>query len=157
MRAAILIALAAFSSQAWTAGKDDQTVLIRSEDQEMNAAIERAQSTLDEFLKINANPPSGASGFKIKVRIEDSHGTEHMWVTPFKKTEKGFSGVLADDPEYVTSVKNGQVLNFTRRDVTDWGYVQDGKQKGSFTVCVLFKHMPASEVEQYRRDYGFEC
>jgi uncharacterized protein YegJ (DUF2314 family) len=35
--------------------------------------------------------------------------------------------------------------------------VQDGKQKGSYTVCVMFKHMPAADVQRYRRDYGFEC
>ena len=65
--------------------------------------------------------------------------------------------VLADDPETVASVKNGQRLDFARSEVTDWGYVLNGRQKGSFTVCVLFKHMPVSEVDQYRKDYGFEC
>lgn len=51
----------------------------------------------------------------------------------------------------------GDTIPFQRADISDWGYVQDGKQKGSFTVCVLFRRMPSEEVERYRTDYGFEC
>lgn len=138
-------------------GKEDQTVLVASEDQEMNEAIAQARATLDEFLRIKANPPAGASDFKIKVQITDAHGSEHMWVTPFELSGQGFSGVLANEPEYVTSVKNGQTIRFSREDVSDWGYALNGKQKGSFTVCVVFKHLPAHEVEHYRRENGFEC
>ena len=135
----------------------DQMILIQDADAEMNAAIAHAQATLDEFLQVKANPPNGASGFKIKVKISDSHGTEHIWVSPFDQADSGFVGILAGDPEIVRSVSNGQRLTFSRGDVSDWGYVLDGKQKGSFTVCVVFRHMPVAEVEQYRQRYGFEC
>jgi uncharacterized protein YegJ (DUF2314 family) len=96
----LLLSVAAIADQA-----QDQAVLIKTEDAEMIAAIQHAQATLDDFLKLNANPPDGASGFKVKVRITDSHGTEHMWVTPFKQLGSGFTGVLSDEPEYVTNVK----------------------------------------------------
>lgn len=136
---------------------DDQVVMIHSEDAEMNAAIARAQRTLDDFIRIKANPPKGASGFKLKVRITDPHGTEHMWVTPFKKTTHGFVGILADEPEIVRNVVNGQRITFTKEEISDWGYVLNGRQKGSFTVCVVFKHMPREQVQQYRDQYSFEC
>ena len=152
------VALGLLLSLSATAGKvEDKIVLINSEDAEMVAAIQKAKSTLDYFLKLNANRPKGASGFKLKVKITDPHGAEHMWVTPFKQTESGFIGILADEPERVTSVRNGQRIAFKRTDISDWSYVQDGKQKGSFTVCVVFKHMPAAEAQRYRDDYGFEC
>jgi uncharacterized protein YegJ (DUF2314 family) len=151
---AVLLSTAALAS-AGQAG--DSTVLIKTEDAEMQAAIEHAQATLDDFLKLNANAPAGASQFRLKVKVKDSRITEHMWVTPFKQTSTGFVGILADEPEYVKGVTNGQRLTFARADVSDWGYVQDGKQKGSFTVCVLFKNMPADQVKQYREQNGFEC
>ena len=153
MKSFVLFVILAASSTVLA----DSTVLIDSEDTEMSEAIQKAQASLSDFLRIKSNPPKGAHGFKLKVRITDSHGTEHMWVEPFQQTDSGFSGILADEPEYVRSVQNGQTLIFGRDDISDWGYVQDGKQKGSFTVCVLFKHMPASEVEMYKHDYGFEC
>lgn len=137
--------------------KQDQTVMIKGQDSEMKAAIAHAQSTLDEFLRIKANPPVGASDFRLKVKVSDAHGTEHMWVMPFSQIPNGFSGVLADEPDYVKTVKYGQKFSFSREDVSDWGYILNGKQKGSFTVCVSFKHMPKSEADKYRHDYGFEC
>ena len=158
MKAYITFAILLFSLTASAVDKvEDQTVLIQSEDAEMLQAISKAQATLDEFLKINTKPPKGASGFKLKVKITDSYGTEHMWVEPFKQTKSGFVGTLANEPDYVKSVKNGQTITFNRKDISDWGYVLNGKQKGSFTVCVVFKHMPLSEVQKYRDDYGFEC
>jgi uncharacterized protein YegJ (DUF2314 family) len=153
----LVFSLAVFVSLVVVAKTDDRTVFVASEDKEMNAAIEKARSTLDAFLRLKANPPKGASGFKLKVKITDNNGSEHMWVTPFAETAAGFSGTIADEPEIVASVANGREISFTRQDISDWGFVQDGKQKGSFTVCVLLKHIPRAEVDAYRRDYGFEC
>ncbi|MCZ8092695.1 MAG: DUF2314 domain-containing protein [Acidovorax sp.] len=93
----------------------------------------------------------------MKVKFSGGGNDEHIWVTPFQVTSKGFTGTLAGQPRYVTHLENGQSVQFTRADVSDWGYVQDGKQKGSYTVCVMFKHMPAADAQRYRRDYGFEC
>lgn len=135
----------------------DQTVLVKNEDPEMAQAITTAQRTLDEFLKIAANPPAGTSGFKLKVRLQDGPQSEHMWVAPFRVTPDGFLGILANDPSYIKNVKLGQRVSFKRSEVSDWGYVQDGKQKGSFTVCVVLKHLPKSEAQRYRTDYGFDC
>jgi uncharacterized protein YegJ (DUF2314 family) len=148
----LMIAVAASAAEV-----KDKTVFINAEDAEMNAAIQQAQATLDSFLKIKAHPPQGASGFKVKVRITDEHGTEHMWVTPFRQTGNKFIGILADEPEYVASVTYGQQISFSRADISDWGYVLNGKQKGSFTVCVIFKHLKPEEVRMYREQYGFEC
>ncbi len=157
MKILLTLLIAALPALCWSAPKDDRIVSVQSQDAEMNAAIAKAQASLDEFLALAGHPPAGASEFRLKVRIHDAYGTEHMWVSPFRQTAGGFDGILADDPETVRSVHNGQKLAFTRAEVTDWGYVQNGKQKGSFTVCVLFKHMPKEEADQYRRDYGFEC
>jgi|SRR4051812_958977 uncharacterized protein YegJ (DUF2314 family) len=136
---------------------DDKSVLIKSEDAEMLAAIKKARDGLDDFLTLQAKPPAGASGFKLKVMFTEGSNVEHMWVIPFRKTDTGFIGVLADEPEEVKNVRLGQRVTFSRADVSDWGYVLNGKQKGSFTVCVVFKHLPPDEVKQYREEYGFEC
>jgi uncharacterized protein YegJ (DUF2314 family) len=157
MKSLLLVILLCLSVAASADPVPDQTLGVRSENQEMNAAIGAAQATLDDFLKLSANPPMGASRFKLKVKITDQHGTEVMWVAPFRQTDAGFVGRLADEPEVVTSVRNGQEFAFTRSQIADWGYALNGKQKGSFTVCVMFKHMPAAEVQKYRDDYGFEC
>ena len=149
-----LFALTAFAN----AGKiGDRVVTANDEGPVMSAAIAKAQSSLDGFLATYAKPPAGADNFRLKVRITDKNGTEHFWVMPFKQTKTGFTGTIANEPEVVESVENGQAITFKRADVSDWGYALNGKQKGSFTVCALFKSMPAHVVKQYRDDHGFEC
>lgn len=149
------------STQAQSQGQGgkikDKVYNISSQDAEMEEAIGKARAKLDDFLKIHAKPPAGADGFKIKVKFSGGGNDEHIWVTPFQVTSKGFTGTLAGQPRYVTHLENGQNVQFTRADVSDWGYEQGGKQKGSYTVCVMFKHMPAADAQRYRRDYGFEC
>lgn len=131
--------------------------MVSEADRDMNAAIAKAHAGLDDFLKLAAKPPVGASGFKLKVMISDSHGSEHFWVIPFEHKAGKFSGIIANDPEIVTSVNIGQNYAFSKDQISDWGYQKDGKQVGSYTVCVMFKTMPKELVERYRKDYGFEC
>lgn len=89
--------------------------------------------------------------------ISDANGVEHFWMTPFKEIQNGFAGILANEPSVVKSVERGKVYAFKREEISDWGYEKDGKQMGSFTVCVLFKSMPADQVVRYKKDYGFTC
>jgi uncharacterized protein YegJ (DUF2314 family) len=120
-------------------------------------AIKFARRKLSEFFKTVKNPPSGASDFKLKIMVSDDSGVEHLWFSPFKEIEGGYAGVLVNEPEVIKSMEYGKVYAFKESQITDWGYVLNGKQVGSYTVCVLFKSMDKSVVEQYKRDYGFEC
>ena len=135
----------------------DQTRYVSDSDRDMNAAIAEARRTLDQFLALARNPPAGAGGFKLKVMLSDANGTEHFWFTPFKETRDGFAGVLANTPDKVKSFTEGKAYAFKREQISDWGYQLNGKQIGSYTVCVLFKTMPKGEVARYKRDYGFVC
>jgi uncharacterized protein YegJ (DUF2314 family) len=74
-----------------------------------------------------------------------------------KELEGGFAGVLANEPSTVTSMQHGEVYTFTRKQITDWDYVLDGEQHGSFTVCALFQFMDKDLVQTYKDDHGFVC
>lgn len=155
---AALVMITAASAPAAEGGKaPDHSVLISNEDREMNEAIAKARATLDDFLRLQAKPPKGASGFKLKVKVIDENGNEHLWITPFHVTATGFAGIVSNRPDYVKNVEAGDEIEFRREDISDWGYELDGKQKGSYTVCVMFRHMSKDEADVYRRDYGFEC
>ena len=135
----------------------DQMRIVSESDRDMNAAIAGARRTLDPFLDLARKPPAGASGFKLKVMLTDANGTEHFWFTPFKETQDGFAGLLANTPSIAKSFTEGKVYAFKREQIWDWGYMLNGKQIGSYTVCVLFKTMPREDVARYKRDYGFSC
>lgn len=136
---------------------DNEIIMISAQDREMMAAIQKARSSLDTFLELVRNPPPDVSGLKLKVMVKDSNGTEHFWVAPFRSTATGFEGRLANEPRIVKSVTYGQQLNFTRADISDWGYVKNGRQVGSFTVCVMLKQAPKEQADYYRKNHGFDC
>jgi len=135
----------------------NEVVRVPNQDPVMAAAIAKAQATLDDFLAVWRAQPTGASDYKLKVRIRDGENSEHFWVQPFRPVNDGFEGILANEPKLVRGVRGGQRISFARADITDWGYVRNGKQVGSFTVCALFRHAPREQVEYYRKNYGFEC
>jgi uncharacterized protein YegJ (DUF2314 family) len=136
---------------------DDQIRYVSEENQAMKEAIATARSQLDEFFSVAENPPAGSDGFKLKVMVSDESGVEHLWFTPFKKVEGGYVGILVNKPGTILSMQYGEAYAFEHSQITDWGYVLNGKQVGSFTVCVLFKTMDKTIVEQYKRDHGFVC
>ena len=135
----------------------DHYQMVSVQDKNMALAMEKARGTLDRFLAIAKNPPSGATGFKLKVMMSDDNGVEHFWMRPFREVNSRFVGTLANKPEIVKSVEWGNEYAFNREQISDWGYEQGGKQIGSFTVCALFTSMPKEEVARYKKDYGFVC
>jgi uncharacterized protein YegJ (DUF2314 family) len=152
-----MLALAPGSASPQGAGPgDDKTVIFTPDDPEM-AATAQALASLDDFLALSEAPPSDTDRFKLKVKVRDGNVTEHFWVIPFRRTETGFVGILANQPEGVHNVVLGQNVEFTRDDISDWGYTRAGRQVGSFTVCVMFDKMSKEEADCMRDKYGFDC
>lgn len=149
--------LLVFLSLNSMARDEDEFVWIKGEDPEMLKAIKHARNSLGSFLKKYRKPEKNMSNFKLKVHIKDKFGHEHFWVTPFSETKTGFTGTLANQASVVKSVKEGQKINFTKADVSDWGYVKNGRQFGSFTVCVLLKKMPKEQAMYFIKNHGFQC
>ncbi|MDX8456141.1 DUF2314 domain-containing protein [Mesorhizobium sp. VK9D] len=152
-----LCLLLAFIPLHARAQNDDKAMMIASDDADMAAAIAKARSGLDGFLALSDAPPPGTDRFKLKVMVVDGNTTEHFWVIPFRRTDTGFVGILANEPEIVRNVVLGQNIEFTRDDISDWGYTKNGHQVGSFTVCVMFKKMSKEEADYMRSAYGFDC
>jgi len=136
---------------------ENEIVLVGERDPDMTAAIRQARASLDQFLELAERPPADVSGLKLKVMIRDGNGTEHFWVTPFQPDGRGFEGTLANEPRIVKSVRGGQRIAFARDQISDWGYVRNGRQVGSFTVCVMMKKVPKDQADYYRKNHGFDC
>lgn len=154
----LMLALAPMPGWAQGTGQgDDKVVNVARDDPDMTAAIAQARASLDEFLSLSEAPPAGTTDYKLKVEVKDGDTSEHFWIIPFHKTATGFVGTLANEPQAVHNVTAGQELEFTRDDISDWGYTRNGRQVGSFTVCVLFKTISKEEADYYRQNYGFDC
>lgn len=155
----LIFLIALVSSLAFAQEKRDvnEIVLVGTKDPDMISAIRQARASLGEFLALASNPPPNTTEFKLKVMVKDGADTEHFWVIPFRPTASGFEGTLANEPQIVGNVEGGQLLKFTREEISDWGYIKNGRQVGSFTVCALFKKMPKKQSDYYRKNHGFDC
>jgi len=153
----IILSILSFTSIAETRD-ENEIVWADKEDPVMVSAIKKARSTLKGFLDRYVSNIPNVADYKLKVMIEDANGVEHFWVQPFRPAKNGgFEGILANEPRIVKSVKYGEIVSFNKDMITDWGYVENGKQYGSYTICALFQSMPKDQVEYYRKNHGFQC
>ena len=154
---AILLVIVSAGALGQAPRDENEVVYVGTTDPDMIEAIKRARESLDDFLRLASNPVASTTGYKLKVMVRDGSDVEHFWVIPFQQTQDGFTGVLANESRTVRNVRGGQTISFSRADISDWGYIKDGRQIGSFTVCVLFNKMPKEQADYYRKNHGFDC
>src|SRR6266850_156363 len=131
--------------------KKDQIISVEDDDQEMAAAIAKARESLPKFWGVFEQRKGGESDFALKVKITDKHGTEHFWLTDIERHDGEIRGTINNDPNTVRSVKLGDRIPIPEADISDWLFKREDKVVGNYTLRVLFKKMPAKEVEQYKR------
>ena len=135
--------------------QDPDTLVRDYDEKEMEQAIERARSTFDQFLERFRSPEPGDEAFSVKVRIEDPNGIEHFWLENLKLDAEPYSGDIGNDPGIVKSVRLGQRHSFSRKDISDWMYMANGKMEGNFTLRVTLKSMPKEKAEAVKRRIGW--
>lgn len=146
---------------------------VPKEDPAMTAAFAKASASLDEFFAKWHNPPPNAQGFSVKIGLTETPGApgyaivlpgksasgpvEWFWTRNLRQDGAGFSAQIGNDAEQVHSVTLGQVIRFTRQDIGDWMYFQNGKIIGNATACPALAHASAQERQQMKEQYGLDC
>jgi uncharacterized protein YegJ (DUF2314 family) len=146
---------------------------VPKDDPAMLAAFARAAATLDEFFAKWRNPPPGAEGFSLKIGLMDISAApgyalvkpgadvegpvEWFWTQNLRQDGDGFTAEIANDAELLHNVSGGDTIRFTRQDVGDWMYVQNGKIVGNATSCPALAHASADERRQMKEQYGINC
>jgi uncharacterized protein YegJ (DUF2314 family) len=132
--------------------------IVSANDREINAAIDRAQETLPQFIQELQNPGQryGNSMIKVRFRYGSKDSAEHMWMGKLSFAYGKFSGILADKPEYVDNLKQGDTLTVDAGDVSDWILVrEDGTMLGGFTMHVFLDRMSEEERENFIQETGY--
>jgi len=136
----------------------DQTITIPRGDPEMAAAMQKARSTLSEFLALADAPKASTSLFAVKVGIPaKGNVVEYFWIGPFTRENGRFSGKIDNEPRSVEGLRLGDRITFDQDQIVDWLYLEDGRMKGNFTACVLFKRERREEAEAMIAKYRMDC
>jgi len=149
-----LLLLVASVGRAYSA--DDHIVLIKTEDTEMNAAIDAARQTLPEFWAAYNHPASDESEFYVKLAITDGKETEHFWIGRIGKEKDVLVGMIANKAELISNVKFGQKVVIDEKRISDWKFMKAGVTKGGYTIAVLLKHIPEGEAVEFKKQLGWK-
>lgn len=155
--AAMLMASHAYGQALQRKLRDDKTIWIATGDPEMAAAMRKAQATLSAFLAVADAPRASTSLFSVKVGIPAKGAVEYFWIDHFTHQNDRFSGKIDNEPDIAETVKLGDTITFNRDQIVDWMYVENGRMKGNFTACVLFKREPREQALAVIAKYGMDC
>lgn len=127
---------------------------VKGSDTEMNAAIEKANQTLTDFNTALLNPEIEVKSLKVKFQNETD--VEHIWLTDVEFKDGQYSGILDNEPEYITDHKIGDTINVDSKNISDWMYIENGKLFGGYTIKVLRNRMSESERKQFDAESGMQ-
>jgi uncharacterized protein YegJ (DUF2314 family) len=89
--------------------------------------------------------PAGAGG---------SPKVEHMWLSEVDFDGQFVSGVLANTPNWLKTVKEGDAARVPLGQMSDWMYAISGEAYGGFTVNLLRSRMSARERREHDAAWG---
>ncbi len=133
---------------ACDSGKPETLVEGGYDEQEMEAATERARQEVDSFIE--QMKQRNGEDFAVKAPIEDKGRVEHFWLTDVNYSDGTFEGLIGNDPGIVENVKFGQKWTPKKEEIRDWMFMRDGKMYGNYTMRPLLKTLPADQAEEMR-------
>jgi len=133
----------------------DKVTYVADDDPRMNAAMEKARSTVNSFITNLKSPKAGQSAFSVKMAFTDSGNTEHMWLMPVSYDGTNFHGTVNNEPEKVKSVKMGQKVTVAPSKISDWMYVENRKLVGGYTMRVLPDALTPAERADFDKNVPF--
>jgi len=125
------------------------------ENAQMNAAMEKARSTLAQFEERLMHPPASQSNIALKGRFEDDGSVEHMWIGEVEITSEGYRGNLGNEPVALENVVLGQSVLVRREEVSDWMAIDNGVLVGGYTLRVQREQLPADQRAEFDAGIGF--
>ncbi len=112
-----------------------------------------ARIHLTQFLDYSLNDNQALrSGVGMKVALEAGDGgTVSIWVTPIDTAEGRVMGRVADAPEGLSVVGEGDVVAFEQDQVQDWYFIgRNGRMYGNYTTRALLAGMSSGAAAQLR-------
>lgn len=133
----------------------DKVTFVADDDPRMNAAMEKARSTVNTFIAALRSRKAGRSAFSVKTAFSDGDNVEHMWLTQVNYDGKSFHGTVNNEPQKVNNVRMGQRASVERSRISDWMFVENRRLVGGYTLRVLRDAMPDSERAEFDQSVPF--
>ncbi len=149
------LALAACNNQDKnTISRKDEPDIIRveAEDEEMNAAIEKAKQTFPDFLK--AFRTGKDDYYSVKYRFDHNGEVEHIWLGDLFEKDSALYGTISNVPELIPTIDVGDTVRVQQERISDWVYSDSGLMRGGYTIRVLRSRLSEEEKKQLDKEMG---
>lgn len=138
--------------------------LSRSVDTEMEEASVNARKSFKIFWReLSWEMRRIVSGIDMSVvkrgfptNKKGSPSLEHMWVGDIAFDGKIITGNLLNQPNYIENLNQGDIVQFTCEEISDWMYSISEKVYGAFTVNVLRSRMAQTELKEHDDAWGLD-
>jgi uncharacterized protein YegJ (DUF2314 family) len=134
---------------------DDPTVSVSADDPQMNAAIDQARKSVQQFIMALQSSKILESNFSVKKRFDQGEEVEHIWLTDITFDGQNFHGKVGNDPEEVKNIKLGDDAVVDKNEISDWMYIENGKLVGGYTIRVLYSRMTSDEKKDFLKGMPF--
>lgn len=154
----ILAACAGKKAKPVAAAKPDVSALYswQTSDTALQTAVTQARSTLDSFTTALQSNNMALGNFAVKIRFPGLGGAEDVWVNNIKITPTGFTGRLNNAPRLTIAAKLGSPVKFTKENISDWMYTDNGKLRGGFTIKLGYSRMTVKEKAKFDTAFVFK-
>lgn len=147
MRNALLsLTLMAGLTAGTLAQAQDPTTEHQTGDPAMTAAMAEARGSLDKVFAVAMNDAGAlhpAIFLKVAVPVETTDITvENIWVNAATRNNGSFSATLANAPVYFDA-RQGDAIRFTKDQIVDWSFSDNGTLYGNYTTRVQLPLMDA--------------
>jgi uncharacterized protein YegJ (DUF2314 family) len=155
----MLPALAVFAAAC--SGGDDPTVAEAKYQKDLAAAADQARGHLSYFWEHFEAPQVDEYDFALKValpRLDGQEGAEDAWVQNIARGDGDPAGDLAGelmvDPKYLGELREGAIVHFQEKQVTDWAFLRGEELIGHYTTRVMLPRMDAEQAEGLKSMFG---
>lgn len=137
-----------------------------SDDPEMLAAYKKAQTTFRylwrelywEYRRIIPALEIGCVkvAFSQKTDEPDNPIIEHMWMNQIDFDGNLIHGIVINEPNQLTNIKNGDKVAIPISQVSDWLFAIAGKTYGGFTIHLMRSYMSEEERQAHDTVWGLD-
>lgn len=147
----IVLALTMGAAQAQVIERDEQSDIIYSQDDELDAEMGQARATLDIFFSELEKRGEILGDFGVKVGLPgDGGGEEHIWLLAPVRHDGMITGYIANEPYALEdkSIQQYSRVTVPESIVSDWYFVDGTKYRGHFTTRILIRDYPEAAYQQ---------
>ena len=88
--------------------------------------------------------------------LASADDVEQMWVNDVEFDGRTLRGTLINQPNELISVSQGDAVEISLREITDWMYASQGKVYGGFTVNHIRSEMSKAERKAHDAAWGLD-